>query len=65
MRELFDLATTPDKTWKPFIFGDHNSTVIEAGYFDAFAEFVASATEAKKAVDVPKTVDQTPMVDSK
>ncbi|KAH8815459.1 BEM46 family protein-like protein [Xylogone sp. PMI_703] len=40
MRRLFELATTPTKIWKTFPAGDHNSSVLEVGYFEAIQEFV-------------------------
>jgi hypothetical protein len=42
MRGLFELAKTPTKIWKPLPGGDHNSSVIEAGYFEAIADFIAN-----------------------
>lgn len=44
MRQLYELSTAPNKIWKPLPNGDHNSSVMEDGYFDAIAEFVASIT---------------------
>jgi hypothetical protein len=44
MRRLYELSTTPNKTWKAFPGGDHNSSVLEEGYFEAIAEFIASVT---------------------
>lgn len=40
MRRLYELATTPTKVWKAFPAGDHNSSVLEAGYFEAIKDFV-------------------------
>jgi abhydrolase domain-containing protein 13 len=51
MRQLFELAKTPTKIWKPLPGGDHNSTVVEAGYFEAIADFITnidSKTEKEK-----------------
>lgn len=42
MRQLYELAKTPTKIWKPLPEGDHNSSVIEPGYFEAFADFVGN-----------------------
>ena len=42
MRRLYELSQTPVKIWKPLPGGDHNSSVVEEGYFDAIADFVAS-----------------------
>ncbi|KAK0618525.1 Alpha/Beta hydrolase protein [Bombardia bombarda] len=44
MKRLHDMATTSLKIWKPFPGGDHNSSVLEEGYFDAIADFVGTAT---------------------
>ena len=41
MKTLFDSAKSPaDRIWKQFPNGDHNSTVSEAGYFDAIWSFL-------------------------
>ncbi|PSS12776.1 hypothetical protein M430DRAFT_67964 [Amorphotheca resinae ATCC 22711] len=40
MLRLFELCQSPTKTWKPLPGGDHNSSVLEAGYFEAIADFV-------------------------
>lgn len=42
MRKLYDLCAAPSKTWKPFPGGDHNTSVLEEGYFEAVLDFVAS-----------------------
>ncbi|KIN03877.1 hypothetical protein OIDMADRAFT_118628, partial [Oidiodendron maius Zn] len=42
MRQLYDIAKTPTKIWKPLPGGDHNSSVIEAGYFESIADFVGN-----------------------
>lgn len=44
MRQLYDLCNAPDKRWKPLPGGDHNSSVLEDGYFEAIADFVADVT---------------------
>lgn len=44
MRRLYELSTAPTKTWKPLPGGDHNSSVLEDGYFEAIAEFIADVT---------------------
>ena len=44
MKQLFDICAAPDKTWKPLPGGDHNSSVLEEGYFEAMAEFVNTVT---------------------
>ncbi|EPE06769.1 bem46 family protein [Ophiostoma piceae UAMH 11346] len=45
MRQLYDLSAAPNKIWKPLPLGDHNASVLEEGYFEAIADFVASATD--------------------
>lgn len=47
MRQLYKLSSSPNKTWKPLPGGDHNSSVLEAGYFEAMADFVSSVTSEK------------------
>jgi hypothetical protein len=42
MRRLFEICQTPTKIWKPLPGGDHNSSVLEAGYFEAIADFVGN-----------------------
>ena len=44
MRALYDLCVAPIKKWRPLPGGDHNSSVLEEGYFEAIAEFVAEVT---------------------
>ncbi|PHH61536.1 hypothetical protein CDD81_273 [Ophiocordyceps australis] len=44
MRQLYHLCNAPSKTWKPLPSGDHNSSVLEEGYFEAIADFVAQVT---------------------
>ncbi|KAF4123467.1 uncharacterized protein GMORB2_6168 [Geosmithia morbida] len=44
MRQLYDLCVSPVKVWRPLPGGDHNSSVLEEGYFEAIAEFVADVT---------------------
>ncbi|KAK0735002.1 Alpha/Beta hydrolase protein [Lasiosphaeria miniovina] len=44
MKRLFDLSKAPVKIWKPFPGGDHNSSVIEEGYFEAINDFMTRAT---------------------
>jgi hypothetical protein len=44
MRQLYELSTAPTKIWKTFAGGDHNSTVLEEGYFEAVAEFIGQTT---------------------
>ncbi|KAK7744819.1 bem46 protein, variant [Diatrype stigma] len=49
MRKLYELATTPTKVWKPLPGGDHNSSMLEEGYFEAISEFVANAAGDEKS----------------
>ncbi|KAH8675311.1 BEM46 family protein [Xylariales sp. PMI_506] len=42
MRKLYELATTPTKIWKPLPGGDHNSSVLEEGYFEAISDFISN-----------------------
>lgn len=44
MRSLYELSTTPTKVWKPLPGGDHNSSVLEEGYFETMADFIANVT---------------------
>ncbi|KAF6810318.1 hypothetical protein CSOJ01_06389 [Colletotrichum sojae] len=44
MRQLYELSTAPQKIWKPLPAGDHNSSVLEEGYFEAISDFMASVT---------------------
>ncbi|KAL8370701.1 hypothetical protein RB595_000863 [Gaeumannomyces hyphopodioides] len=44
MRQLYELSAAPNKIWKPLPNGDHNSSVLEDGYFEAISDFVASVT---------------------
>ncbi|GAO13926.1 hypothetical protein UVI_02034830 [Ustilaginoidea virens] len=44
MRQLYELCNAPGKRWKPLPGGDHNSSVLEEGYFEAIADFVAEVT---------------------
>ncbi|RYP80748.1 hypothetical protein DL769_002295 [Monosporascus sp. CRB-8-3] len=48
MRKLYELATTPTKIWKPLPGGDHNSSVLEEGYFEAISEFVSNVAGDEK-----------------
>lgn len=45
MRQLYELSAAPNKIWKPLPGGDHNSSVVEEGYFEAISDFIASVTE--------------------
>lgn len=44
MRQLYDLSTAPQKIWKPLPGGDHNSSVLEEGYFESIADFITDVT---------------------
>lgn len=44
MRQLYELCNAPSKTWRPLPGGDHNSSVLEQGYFEAVADFIADVT---------------------
>ncbi|KAK2590695.1 bem46 protein, variant [Conoideocrella luteorostrata] len=44
MRQLYELCNAPSKRWRPLPGGDHNSSVLEEGYFEAIADFVAEVT---------------------
>ncbi|KAI1053143.1 hypothetical protein LB505_010318 [Fusarium chuoi] len=41
---LYDLSAAPTKRWKPLPGGDHNSSVLEEGYFEAMSDFIAEVT---------------------
>ncbi|KAJ4394607.1 bem46 protein, variant [Gnomoniopsis smithogilvyi] len=45
MRRLYELSQAPNKIFKPLPHGDHNSSVLEDGYFEAIADFIASTTQ--------------------
>ncbi|EEY18408.1 bem46 [Verticillium alfalfae VaMs.102] len=51
MRQLYDLATASIKIWKPLPGGDHNSSVLEEGYFEAISDFITSVTGDEKKAD--------------
>jgi hypothetical protein len=48
MRQLYELAKAPTKIWKPLPGGDHNSSVLEEGYFEAIADFISAITGEEK-----------------
>ncbi len=52
MRQLYELCKAPSKTWRPLPGGDHNSSVLEEGYFEAMAQFVAEVTSGSDAEKV-------------
>lgn len=45
MRQLYNVCAAPTKKWRPFPGGDHNSSVLEEGYFEAIADFIAEVTD--------------------
>lgn len=45
MRRLYELSQAPNKIFKPLPNGDHNSSVLEDGYFESIADFIASVTQ--------------------
>ena len=50
MRQLYELSAAPQKIWKPLPGGDHNSSVLEEGYFEAISDFIADVAGASKQV---------------
>ncbi|WZH44696.1 Alpha/Beta hydrolase protein [Fusarium acuminatum] len=44
MKQLYDISAAPTKRWKPLPGGDHNSSVLEEGYFEAMSDFIAEVT---------------------
>jgi len=44
MKRLYDLSTAPVKIWKPLPGGDHNSSVLEEGYFESIGDFLRRVT---------------------
>ncbi|KAI1172466.1 alpha/beta-hydrolase [Nemania sp. FL0916] len=48
MRRLYEVATVPTKIWKPLPSGDHNSSVLEDGYFESVADFVSNVAGGEK-----------------
>lgn len=49
MRQLYNVCAAPTKKWRPFPGGDHNSSVLEEGYFEAIADFIAEVTDERVA----------------
>jgi len=47
MRKLYEICQSPTKIWKGFPEGDHNSSVLEAGYFEAIQGFVTSLPDRR------------------
>lgn len=48
MKALYDMSKASQKFWKPLPGGDHNSSVLEEGYFEAISDFVALVTDKEK-----------------
>ncbi|KAI9740832.1 MAG: hypothetical protein M1818_004437 [Claussenomyces sp. TS43310] len=48
MRKLYEICKSPTKMWQPLPEGDHNSSVLEAGYFDAIANFIGTLGKTEK-----------------
>jgi hypothetical protein len=48
MKRLYELSKAPINVWKPLPCGDHNSSVIEEGYFEAIADFVNKIVAEKE-----------------
>ncbi|KAI0447738.1 alpha/beta-hydrolase [Xylaria telfairii] len=48
MRRLYEVTTTPTKIWKPLPGGDHNSSVLEEGYFETMADFISNIAGGEK-----------------
>ena len=44
MKRLYELSRSDTKIWKPFAAGDHNSSVLEEGYFETIAKFINNIT---------------------
>ncbi|RDL40091.1 uncharacterized protein BP5553_00070 [Venustampulla echinocandica] len=42
MARLYEICQSPTKIWKPLPAGDHNSSVLEDGYFESVEDFVAN-----------------------
>lgn len=49
MKRLYEISAAPSKVWKPLPGGDHNSSVLEEGYFEAMKEFVNDVTSQNLA----------------
>jgi len=48
MARLYEICKSPTKIWKPLPGGDHNSSVLEEGYFESITEFVRGLDEREK-----------------
>ncbi|PHH72479.1 hypothetical protein CDD80_4503 [Ophiocordyceps camponoti-rufipedis] len=53
MRQLYEICNAPGKKWRPLPGGDHNSSVIEQGYFEAIAEFIGEVTDGPVEPKMP------------
>jgi hypothetical protein len=47
MRQLYELSKAPSKTWKALPGGDHNSSVLEEGYFESMTEFISGLSHER------------------
>jgi len=47
MRRLYEICKSPTKIWKALPRGDHNSSVLEPGYFEYIADFILSLRTEK------------------
>lgn len=47
MRRLFEICRST-KIWKPLPSGDHNSSVLEPGYFETIEDFLRNLDIRKK-----------------
>jgi hypothetical protein len=48
MRRLYEICQSPTKVWKPLPGGDHNSSVLQDGYFATIAEFIGNLAPSKR-----------------
>lgn len=51
MTQLFKVSTSFSKTWRTFPGGDHNSSVLEEGYFEAISDFIADSINDAPVTD--------------
>jgi hypothetical protein len=47
MRRLYEICQSPTKVWKPLPRGDHNTSVLEEGYFEAITEFIGNLAQKR------------------
>jgi abhydrolase domain-containing protein 13 len=48
MKQLYEICKSPTKIWKALPGGDHNSSVIESGYFDEILAFIENLEKFKE-----------------